>query len=55
MSEFCRHCGVLSRDACSAYYSGLALIRELRRCPNLDEGQREPLVEHLLNQEIDNA
>jgi hypothetical protein len=35
MSEYCRHCGVVSRNACSEY-SGQALVEELASCGNLD-------------------
>lgn len=34
MSDLCRHCGVVSRNACSTYKRKY-LADELRRCPNL--------------------
>ncbi len=39
MSTSCRHCGIVSRNACSQY-TGSDLAEELRACPNLYSNQR---------------
>lgn len=39
MSEYCRHCGVVSRNACSTYKREY-LAAELSKCPNLYPAQR---------------
>ena len=47
MTEACSICGEFSRDSCSHYYEGRALLREVRKCPMLSEYQRGAVVESL--------
>ena len=45
MTEACSICGEFSRDSCSYYYEGRALLREVKKCPMLTDGRRDAVVE----------